>query len=72
MELLCQIIFKLSPSGIVVGGLDPARSTKDDQLMVPPMKGGKKKRRSNKQKRGKKTKRWIFPRNNEFRERCSI
>jgi len=43
--------FKLSPNGIVVGGLIPARSTTDDQLIYPPMNGGKK-RKGKKQKGG--------------------
>ena len=43
--------FKLSPNGIVVGGLNPARSTTDDQLMTPPMNGGRK-RKGKKQKGG--------------------
>lgn len=45
--------FKLSPNGVVVGGLDPARSTKDDQLMTPPMNGGRR-------KKGKKQKGGFF------------
>lgn len=45
--------FSLSPNGIVVGGIDPARSTSDDQLINSSMSGGKK-RRSNKNRRNKK------------------
>lgn len=45
--------FSLSPNGIVVGGIDPARSTSDDQLINSSMTGGKK-RRSNKNRRNKK------------------
>jgi hypothetical protein len=45
--------FKLSPNGIVVGGLNPARSTTDDQLMTPPMNGGRKRKgKGSKQKGG--------------------
>ena len=45
--------FSLSPNGIVVGGIDPARSTSDDQLINSSMTGGKK-RRSNKNRHNKK------------------
>lgn len=34
--------FSLSPNGIVVGGIDPARSTSDDQIINSSMTGGKK------------------------------
>jgi hypothetical protein len=44
--------FKLSPNGVVVGGLDPARSTKDDQLMTPPMNGGRKRKDKGKKQKG--------------------
>ena len=40
--------FSLSKNGIVVGGIDPARSTSDDQLM----KGGRRKRKGKGQKGG--------------------
>lgn len=33
--------FSFSPNGIVVGGIDPARSTSDDMLMKSSMNGGK-------------------------------
>jgi hypothetical protein len=35
--------FAVSKNGIVVGGIDPARSTKDDPITTPPMNGGKRK-----------------------------
>ena len=44
--------FKLSPNGIVVGGINPARSTTDDQLMVPPMNGGRKRKGKGKKQKG--------------------
>lgn len=44
--------FKLSPNGVVVGGLDPARSTKDDQLMTPPINGGRKRKDKGKKQKG--------------------
>jgi hypothetical protein len=34
--------FAVSPNGIVVGGVDLARSTSDDHIIVPPMNGGRK------------------------------
>ena len=40
--------FSLSKNGIVVGGIDPARSTSDDQIF----KGGKKIKKGTKQKGG--------------------
>jgi hypothetical protein len=40
--------FSLSPNGIVVGGVDLARSTSDDNNISPPMNGGKKKRHAQK------------------------
>lgn len=46
--------FSLSPNGIVVGGIDPARSTSDDQLINSSMTGGKKRRKSFKIRRNKK------------------
>lgn len=33
--------FSVSPNGIVVGGIDPARSTSDDMIMKSSMNGGK-------------------------------
>lgn len=36
--------FSLSPNGIVVGGIDPARSTSDDNNILPPMNGGRRTR----------------------------
>jgi hypothetical protein len=47
--------FSLSKNGIVVGGIDPARSTSDDQLL----KGGKGKKRT-KGKKGKKSQKGGF------------
>jgi len=44
--------FKLSPNGIVVGGLNPARSTTDDQLMTPPMNGGRKRKGKGRKQKG--------------------
>jgi len=42
--------FSLSPDGIVVGGIDPARSTSDDMIMKVPMNGGKQNKRVTKRK----------------------
>lgn len=36
--------FAVSPNGIVVGGIDLARSTSDDNIITPPMNGGRKAR----------------------------
>ena len=44
--------FAVSPSGIVVGGIEPARSTSDDNNILPPMNGGRKMRTSRKGQKG--------------------
>ena len=44
--------FKLSPNGVVVGGLQIPRSTTDDQISRPPMNGGKRKKGKKYQKGG--------------------
>ena len=44
--------FKLSPSGVVVGGLELPRSTTDDQIIRPPMSGGRKRKGKGKKQKG--------------------
>lgn len=39
--------FSLSPNGVVVGGLEPAKSTVDSRIQAPKMHGGKRKGRKN-------------------------
>ena len=39
--------FSVSPNGIVVGGLEPAKSTVDSRIQAPKMLGGKRKGRKN-------------------------
>jgi hypothetical protein len=59
--------FSLSPNGIVVGGIEPARSTSDDQLM----KGGKRTKR-NKSRKGKSSKKGKSMRRHKKRQRGGL
>jgi hypothetical protein len=45
--------FSLSPNGIVVGGIDPAISTSDDQLINSSMNGGKRRKNTKRRQNNK-------------------